>query len=185
MSESRCASQFQGGSDVHIEPHQADRIADTAAYITFAIKTMTSHKSDSTEQQTAEEHLLRAIEKKLGLHFVEGATLGIGVQPDGIDPVNKVVVEAYARVGELKGAQLHKVKADILKLVYIEKKLGASWRKIMCFGSNEAASFLLGTSWAAEAARIFCVEVHVELLSIEQATLVKAAQKRQRMVNAS
>ena len=144
---------------------------------------MSSHKSDSTEQKTAESHLLRAIEEKLGLHFVVGETLGIGVQPDGIDPKNKVVVEAYARIGELKGAQLNKVKADILKLAYIDKKLGSGWRKIRCFGSAEAAAFLLGSSWAAEAARIFGVEVHVEPLSNEQATLVKAAQTRQRMVN--
>lgn len=127
--------------------------------------------------------MLRAIEIKLGLHFVLGATLGIGVQPDGIDPKNKVIVEAYARVGELKGAQLHKVKADILKLAFIEKKLGPGWRKIMCFGSAEAAAFLQGTSWAAEAARIFGIEIFVEPLASEQANLVKAAQKRQRMVN--
>lgn len=144
---------------------------------------MSSHNSDSTEQQNAESHMLRALEMKLGLHFVAGATLGIGVQPDGIDPENKVVIEAYARVGELKGAQLHKVKADILKLAYIEKMLGPGWRKIMCFGSAEAAAFLLGSSWAAEAARVFGVEVHVEPPSSEQTSLVKAAQTRQRMVN--
>lgn len=144
---------------------------------------MPSHKSDSTEQQTAESHILRAIESQLGLRFVEGATLGIGVQPDGIDPENKVVVEAYARVGQLKGAQLHKVKADLLKLAYIEKRLGPGWRKIMCFGSTEAASFLLGTSWAAEAAKAFGIEIHVQPLPTEQAQLVKAAQERQRMVN--
>lgn len=144
---------------------------------------MSSHKSDSTEQQIAENHMLRAVEVKLGLHFAMGATLGIGVQPDGIDLENKVVVEAYARVGELKGAQLHKVKADILKLAYIDKKLGPGWRKIMCFGSEEAAKSLRGSSWAAEAARVFGIEIHVEPLPSEQAMLVKAAQERQRMVN--
>ncbi|MBS1197950.1 MAG: hypothetical protein H6R18_1735 [Proteobacteria bacterium] len=128
--------------------------------------------------------MLKAIEEKLGLRFVEGAKLpGIEVRPDGIDPEKQVVVEAYAHIGKLKGAQNHKVKADLLKLAYIEKKLGVGWRKIMCFGSSEAAAFLQGKSWAAEAARVFSIEVHVEPLSSEQSQSVKAAQKRQRMVN--
>lgn len=127
--------------------------------------------------------MLAAVAKRLSLDFDDGANLGIGVKPDGIDPRNKVVVEAYARVGPLKGAQLHKVKGDLLKLAYIDKKLGAGWRKIMCFGSHEAASYLLGTSWAAEAARSFGIEVIVESLPLEQVQAVVAAQERQRMVN--
>lgn len=144
---------------------------------------MARHKSDSTEQQAAESFILAAVAKRLSLEFDESASLGIGVKPDGIDPRNKVVVEAYARVGPLKGAQLHKVKGDLLKLAYIEKKLGAGWRKLMCFGCHEAASFLLGASWAAEAARSFGIEVIVEPLPQEQAQSVMAAQERQRMVN--
>ena len=104
------------------------------------------------EQQAAESFILAAIAKRLSLTFDNTADLGLGVKPDGIDPCQKVVVEAYARVGALKGAQLHKVNGDLLKLAFLEKKLGAGWRKIMCFGSHEAASFLLGASWAAEAA---------------------------------
>jgi len=145
---------------------------------------MALHKSDSSEQQEVERYLLKETEAKLGLRFVSAFSLGIGVQPDGIDPENKVVVEAYAHIGKLKGAQLHKVKADILKLAFIEKKLGPSWRKIMCFGCSEAATFLQGASWAAEAARAFNIEVLVVPLPIEQAELIQTAQKRQRMVNA-
>jgi hypothetical protein len=144
---------------------------------------MARHKSDSTEQQAAESFILAAIAKRLSLNFDEAADLGLGVKLDGIDPRQRVVVEAYARVGSLKGAQLHKVKGDLLKLAFIEKKLGTGWRKIMCFGSHEAASFLLGTSWAAEAARSFGIEVFVEPLPPEQAQSVLSAQQRQRMVN--
>jgi hypothetical protein len=146
---------------------------------------MALHKSDSSEQQAAESYMLKALETRLGLRFVAGASLGVGVQPDGIDPENKVVVEVYARIGKLRGAQFHKVKADILKLAFIEKKLGPGWRKIMCFGSSETAFFLQGASWAAEAARAFGIEVIVEQLPSEYAETVKAAQKRQLMVNQS
>ena len=150
----------------------------------LASRIMALHKSDSSEQQEAESYVLKAIEDKFDLCFNTNASLGIGVEPDGIDPEKRVVVEAYSHIGKLKGAQLHKVRADILKLAFIEKKLGISWRKIMCFIDPEAASFLLGKSWAAEAARSFNIEILVVKLTAEKEALIKSAQKRQRMVNA-
>lgn len=131
--------------------------------------------------------MLNSLQKKLGLCFKPESVLPIdvGVKPDAIDPINKVVVEVYARVGGVKGAQLHKIKGDILKLALIEKKLGLDWRKIMCFASNEAAKYVQGKSWVAEAAREFGVEIHVVQLSEEQKNKVISAQKRQRMVNPS
>jgi len=143
-----------------------------------------THKSDSTEQQSAEQYLLAAVERRFGLRFTEGADLGIGVQPDGVDPASKVVVEVYSRLGNLKGSQLHKVKADLLKFAFIAAKLGPTWRKIFRFASPVAASYLQGTSWAAEAARHFGVEIHAEPLPADISNRVSLAQKRQRMVNA-
>lgn len=148
---------------------------------------MSRHLSDSSEQQVAEKYMLKSLEKNLGLNFDSEAELPIeiGVQPDAIDPINKVIVEAYARVGEVKGAQLHKIKGDILKLALIDKKLGKGWRKIMCFASDEAAKYVQGKSWVAEAAKAFGVDIHVVHLSSEQRNNVVSAQKRQRMVNPS
>ncbi|MDQ1362260.1 MAG: hypothetical protein QG652_120 [Pseudomonadota bacterium] len=77
----------------------------------------------------------------------------------------------------VKGAQLHKIKGDILKLALIEKKLGPGWRKIMCFASNESAKYVQGNSWVAEAAREFGVEIHVVQLPKEQEDKVISAQK--------
>lgn len=148
---------------------------------------MSKHQSDSTEQQAAEEYMLNALQKDLGICFDPAAKLPIevGVQPDAIDPDNKVIVEVYARIGGVKGAQLHKIKGDILKFALIEKKLGKGWRKIMCFASDEAAKYVQGKSWVAEAARVFGVEVRVVQLSLEQRENVMSAQNRQRMVNPS
>jgi len=146
---------------------------------------MSKHLSDSSEQQTAEAYMLKSLEQVLGLHFDPGAVLPIdvGVKPDAIDPINKVVVEVYARVGEVKGGQLQKIKGDILKLALIGENLGKGWRKILCFASDEAAKYIQGESWVAEAAREFEVEVHVMPLTSEQESKVIAAQRRQRMVN--
>jgi len=148
---------------------------------------MSRHLSDSTEQQTAEGFMLSSLQDKLGLNFEADAVLPIdvGIKPDAIDPNNKVVVEVYARVGKVKGAQLNKIKGDILKLALIEKRLGVGWRKIMCFASNEAAKYVQGKSWVAEAAKEFGVEIFVVELPEEQKNNVISAQKRQKMVNPS
>jgi len=153
----------------------------------LAVKRMSRHLSDSSEQQAAEEIMLSSLEAQLACKFEPNAELPIdvGVKPDAIDSINKIVVEVYARVGEVKGAQLHKIKGDILKLALIEKRLGTNWRKIMCFASNEAAKYVQGKSWVAEAAREFGVEIFVVELPEEHKENVISAQKRQRMVNPS
>ena len=56
---------------------------------------------------------------------------------------------------------------------------------IMCFASDEAAKYVQGKSWVAEAARVFDVEIHVVQLPEDQKNNVLSAQKRQRMVNPS
>ncbi len=129
--------------------------------------------------------MLIILEEKLGIKFDTNASLpvDIGVKPDAIDLSNKVIVEAYARIGPVKGGQLHKIKGDILKLALIGKKLGKEWRKIMCFASDEAAKYVQGKSWVATAAREFGIEIYVTHLSEEQTEKVVSAQKRQRMVN--
>ena len=147
---------------------------------------MASHNSNSSAQQEAEKHLLGALEQHLRASFAAGSSLpqNLGVKPDGVDLKNKIVAEVYARVGELKGAQLHKAKADLLKLIYIKRMLGPEWRAVICFASSQAASFLQGKSWAANAAREFGVEVVVQQLPEAQKQKVLAAQHRQRMVPA-
>ena len=148
---------------------------------------MSKHLSDSTEQQTAEGYMLASLQKELGCSFDNHAVLpiDIGVQPDAIDPRNKIVVEVYARIGEVKGGQLHKIKGDVLKLALIDKRLGSGWRKIICFASEEAAKYIKGNSWVAEAAREFNIEVYVVELPEDQKNRVVLAQNRQHMVNPS
>ena len=143
------------------------------------------HKSDSTEQRDAEKYILQLLEAELGAAFDPAARLPIasGVQPDAIDPVKKIIVEVYARVGPVKGAQLHKIKGDVLKLALIGQQAGSDWRRVLCFASEEAAAYVTGKSWVAAAAQHFGVEVIVVPLSEEHRECVRSAQDRQRMVN--
>ncbi|MDX1926927.1 MAG: hypothetical protein SFV81_10430, partial [Pirellulaceae bacterium] len=139
-----------------------------------------------SEQALGEKSLLVALEDVLGIRFDTGSTeLPIdGVKPDAISLSNRIVVEVYARIGSVKGAQQHKIKGDILKLAFIGQRLGTEWRKILCFASKEAASYASGATWVAEAAREFGIEiVAVDIPEDIKASIV-TAQVRQRMINA-
>lgn len=146
-----------------------------------------SHPSDSADQRAAERSVLTALETLWGASFVPGTRLPVdaGVAPDGVDLDKRLVVEVYARVGKLKPAQAHKVRADLFKLAYLRKLLGSEWRVVFCFVDHEAAAFLMGKSWAARAAQAFGVEITVQELPTLLREQVMAAQLRQRMTNVS
>ncbi|WP_417746716.1 hypothetical protein [Rosistilla oblonga] len=133
-----------------------------------------------------EKAVLAALETQLSIRFDEGyvTEVNVGVRPDAVNLKEMIVVEVYARIGRVKGAQLHKIKGDILKLALVGNRLGAKWRKILCFASEEAVSYASGKSWVAEAAREFGVEIIVVAIPKEIEASIVAAQNRQKMVNA-
>lgn len=147
---------------------------------------MSKHQSDSSEQQIAEKAILLALEAKLGICFDESSDIGIdlAVKPDAVSSHNKIVVEVYARIGAVKGAQLHKIKGDILKLAFIGQRSGSEWRKILCFASKEAASYASGATWVAAAATGFGIEIVVVDIPEDIKASIVTAQVRQRMINA-
>ena len=145
-----------------------------------------AHPSDSIAQHLAEQHALTALGSLWGANFRPDTRLAVelDVRPDGVDMDRKLVVEIYARIGALKAAQAHKVRADLFKLAYLRKLLGADWRAVLCFVDHEAAAFVLGGSWAAKAAASFGVEIVVQPIPENLRQEVIAAQARQRMTNA-
>jgi hypothetical protein len=144
------------------------------------------HVSDSRAQRDAESCMLASLAERLKLNIITNAERVVelrGLKPDAIDWKQQVIVEVYARIGKLKGAQPHKVKGDILKLVLLERILGGKWRKVLCFADETAANVARGKSWVALAAKEFGVEVIVERMPTAVAARVRAAQHNQRMVN--
>jgi len=130
--------------------------------------------------------MLTALSRSLSLRLDPkggNGSIPVNLRPDGVDLKNRVLVEAYAHIGNLKGAQVHKVRADLLKLLLLERKLGGTWRKVLCFADESAAKTTRGNSWLADAIREFNIEVHVIALPTEIAERVVLAQRRQRMEN--
>jgi hypothetical protein len=149
-------------------------------------RTSSVHVSDAQAQRDAETHMLSSLARRLKLDIVrKDERIGElrGLKPDAIDWKKRVIVEVYARLGKLKGAQPRKVQGDILKLIYHERMLGGKWRKILCFADETAANTVVGKSWGSFAAKEFGVEVMVEHLPTASEKRVRAAQHDQRMVN--
>src|SRR4051794_20387603 len=93
------------------------------------------------------------------------------------------MAEIFARQGELKGGQQKKVAIDTLKLITIRHERPET-KLVIAFADAEASAFATSGRWVAQALRTW--NVNVELVEIPTALRdeIRAAQRRQRMVNA-
>jgi hypothetical protein len=85
---------------------------------------------------------------------------GSAPQVDGVSEAGDVFVEIYAHQGRLRGAQVHKVARDALKLITIGKSRPDA-RLMLAFASAEAAAIATGAGWLAEALQSWQVVVEV------------------------
>lgn len=146
-----------------------------------------THSSDSAVQRQAEVDIVTALAADQGLKLSSKprrVTLrgDVWVEVDARSDDGSVFVEAYARQGELKGAQLKKIGQDILKLALLKREAdhrGA--RAIIAFASQEACDSVRG--WLRRAAEEFGVEFHVVAIGADLRERILAAQRRQVMVN--
>ncbi len=149
-----------------------------------------TQRSNSQVQKDAEGWILAAladahpeIPELTPTKIVVGEA-GAYVEVDGADSSTPtVVVEAYARQGVLKGAQLKKIGQDILKLALLRSQpWGSETRCIIAFASAQAQDSIRG--WLREAASSWGVELMLVELSDGQRAEIVAAQGKQLMVNA-
>jgi len=91
------------------------------------------------------------------------------------------LVEVFARVGKLRGAQLHKVSTDVLKLLAIRESKPES-TLILAFADQEAANSIVG--WRATVLEHNQIERVVADLPPGEREAIRAAQRRQNMGNA-
>jgi hypothetical protein len=143
--------------------------------------------SDSAVQRRAEADIIAALAAMEGLRFIEGPsrialTGDVWVEVDARTEDGSVFVEAYARQGSLKGAQLKKIGQDVLKLALLKREADyANARAIIAFASDEARDSVRG--WLRRAAESFDVELRVVSISSDLRAEILSAQSRQLMVN--
>lgn len=136
------------------------------------------HPSDSTAQRAAEPLILAAVAAHIGLEL-EPARLDLGdgvrVEIDGASADRSVLVEAYAHIGALRGAQPKKLATDAFKLVWAGGRLGAT-RLIVAVADVAAEAYLLRPrAWLTAAMRDSQVEVmRVSIDSAARARVIEA-----------
>jgi hypothetical protein len=131
--------------------------------------------------------IIADLNRKLGIalsprpHRIRLST-GAHVEIDAATDDEKIVAEAYARQGRLKGAQPKKIAQDILKLALLKREVGREeTRTIIALASGEARDSISG--WLREAVHAFGIELRVVEISDGLRAEIRAAQARQVMVN--
>lgn len=140
---------------------------------------MSAYDHDSTPQQLMEQHLLTKLADAYGLTWNPSPDLPPHTDPDAVDTDNRVLVEAFARIGPANSGQKRKITGDLLKLVFLEDRLGGKWRKVLLFSCQETARAVMGDGWAAQAVKHYGVEVKVIEPDEYHRQLVLDAQQRQ------
>ncbi|TCJ23796.1 hypothetical protein E0W80_09565 [Microbacterium sp. PI-1] len=139
------------------------------------------HASDSAEQRAAERAIVAAVAEQLGVALAP-ARIAIDdahVEIDGASSDRTVLVEAYARIGALKGAQPRKLATDAFKLAWAGRKRGAT-RLILAVADETAAGYLRRPgAWLTAAIRDAGIEVVVAGLDDATRQSILAAQARQ------
>jgi hypothetical protein len=108
---------------------------------------------------------------------------GAPVHVDAVSPDGKQMAEIFARQGELKGGQQKKVAIDTLKLITIREEHPET-ELVLAFADKEAAAYATGGGWVAQALRTWNVSVEIVEIPQELRNEIRAAQGKQRMVNA-
>lgn len=144
------------------------------------------HLSNSASQRGAEELIRELTATALGVALVPRRLKlpgGAYVNVDGFHPgPPEILVEFYARQGEVRGAQPKKLRADAFKLLAARKLLYPNARLVLVLASEEAArSFNVG--WTREALNALAIEVCRVSLDSKTVASLTAAQDRQHMSN--
>lgn len=146
----------------------------------IAAEASAEHLAEAAIREKLETVFGFALHKKR-LHLGDGQEMEV----DAANPEQRFYGEICARVGKLQPAQLENVAADILKLQYLEKKLGVPCRKVLGFADISWAKYFDGKSWLAAAVRTFDVKIVVVGLPEEVLLKIFAAQRQQKMVHPS
>jgi hypothetical protein len=143
---------------------------------------MSNHPSDSSVQAKAESKMLSKLQMQIDCSLSKKkirVDKNLFLEVDGYSEDKRVLCEAYAHIGDVKGAQYQKVLTDTMKMLFAEKLLGGKWRKIYLFADKKAAKTFESGTWYAKAMSKFGIEVKVVALDDETRGLVLEAQKKQ------
>jgi len=146
-----------------------------------------SEKSNTIEQQMAEQIIFNKVKDWINKDLKENTKIFVGktyMQPDFYSKEEGIIGEIFAHIGKPNKAQDNKIANDILKMLLLEKLEKRTYRKIIVVCDEQEMKKITGTSVLAECIRQFDIEVKLIEIETNLRTMLIAAQKRQRMINA-
>lgn len=126
---------------------------------------------------------MAAVSQELNITLEQSVSLPLDdatVQVDGATPDRLVLVEVFARIGKLRGGQLHKVSTDALKLIALKEAIPEA-RLVLAFADQIAADSIVG--WRKAVLERNGVERLAVALDPAVRKELLAAQAKQKMIN--
>lgn len=145
---------------------------------------MTAHLSDSLAQRDAEPLILAAVADFVGVPLAPMSIElgdGVHVEIDGAAGDRSVLVEIYAHIGKLVGAQPKKLATDAFKLTWVGGQVGAERLIIAVIDADVEAHLMRPKAWLTAALRDNRVEVVRVSIDEDAHARVRAAQRAQFM----
>ena len=143
---------------------------------------MVSPPSSSSEQKEGGKALISALSSSLEVPLKE-KRLKLGdaciVEVDGYSNEPPILCEAWVHYGTPRGSQFDKTMTDAFKLLFVEKRKGKVYKKILLFCDEDAQKPFTGASWQAQCLRDYGIGTEVNPLPKELELRVKRAQERQ------
>ncbi|PZF55277.1 hypothetical protein DEJ23_12345 [Curtobacterium sp. MCSS17_008] len=138
----------------------------------------TAHAYGSLAQRTAEPLIIAAVAEHVGVPLAPARVEfedGVRVELDGASEDREVLVEAYAHIGALRGGQPKKLATAAFKLLWTDRKLGAT-RLVIAVIDVEVEQYLMRPkAWLTSALRDSGVEVVRVALDDDAHARVEAA----------
>ena len=137
---------------------------------------------DSQEQCELEPEMLALLGARLSLTLAPKSISiagGSRIDIDGVSEIPPVLCEVFAHLGRLRPGQTRKIITDAFKLIYVERLMGLTARKIILLADPQAARSFGGRSWVSRAFDDYGIEVHVIQLCSESEERLRLAQARQ------
>lgn len=101
------------------------------------------------------------------------------IKPDIYSAEHLIIGEVYTHLGKLKSAQMHKVMADILKLILFKEDSGAEYKMYYLICDEDVRKSMLGNAVICNAVRLHRIEiVCFELDDALKATLKETMRKQ-------
>lgn len=147
------------------------------------------HPSSSNEQQSAEPLIIKRLEnqlkKELGIRvkLIPHRPLpDCLIKVDGYCEQPRIMCEIWFHQQDLpKGRQPDKVMSDALKMLFIEKRLGKSFRKILVFADEKVGKPFHPdrNKWEAKCLKTFGIECRIIEPRPDMKNKIINAQQRQ------